>query len=177
MGVLLNSLVAVTSLLTAQLPDRLTPPSFETPIEAVSYVMFDLEFTTFTRERFRLKRAYPHLDWTTDGCSAPVVGGQGRSFNFTQACVRHDFGYRNTKKLGHFTESTRAAINSFCEISNHRALGKCEPAKFVAFCGQKRFMLRCGQQVVSELRPFFQHCNIDELMKHLARYAPHCFII
>jgi hypothetical protein len=111
MGVLLTSLVAVTSLLTVQLPDRLTPPSFETPIEAVSYVMFDLEFATFTRERFRLKRAYPHLDWTTDGCSAPVVGGEGRSFNFTQACVRHDFGYRNAKRLGHFTESTRAEID------------------------------------------------------------------
>ena len=49
MGVLLTSLVAVTSLLTVQLPDRLTPPAFETPIEAVSYVMFDLEFATFTR--------------------------------------------------------------------------------------------------------------------------------
>lgn len=111
MGVLLTSLVAVTSLLTAQLPDRLAPPSFETPIEAVSYVMFDLEFTTFTREKFRLKRAYPHLDWTTDGCSAPVVGSQGRSFNFTQACVRHDFGYRNAKRLGHLTELTRAEID------------------------------------------------------------------
>jgi hypothetical protein len=111
MGIVLTSLVAVTSLLTVQLPNRLTPPSFETPIEAVSYVMFDLDFTTFTREKFRLKRAYPHLDWTTDGCSAPVVGGEGRSFNFTQACVRHDFGYRNVKRLGQFTEAVRAKID------------------------------------------------------------------
>ena len=35
------------------------------------------------------------LDWTTDGCSAPLVGGTGRSFDFTSACRRHDFGYRN----------------------------------------------------------------------------------
>jgi len=111
MGFLLTSLVAVTSLLTAQTPDRISPPPFESPIEAVSYVMFDIDFTTFRRERFSLRRAYPHLDWTTDGCSAPVVGGEGRSFNFTQACVRHDFGYRNAKKLGYFTELTRSEID------------------------------------------------------------------
>ena len=35
------------------------------------------------------------LNWTTDGCSAPVVGSTGRSFDFTDACRRHDFAYRN----------------------------------------------------------------------------------
>ena len=111
MSVLLNSLVAVTSLLTAHIPDRISPPAFESPIEAVSYVMFDVDFTTFRRERFSLKRAYPHLDWTTDGCSAPVVGGEGRSFNFTQACMRHDFGYRNIKRLGLFNELIRTKLD------------------------------------------------------------------
>jgi len=111
MGFLLTSLVAVTSLLTVHIPHRITPPIFETPIEAVSYVMFDVDFTTFWRERFSLKRAYPHLDWTTDGCSAPVVGGEGRSFNFTHACVRHDFGYRNIKRLGQFNEVVRTKLD------------------------------------------------------------------
>ena len=111
MGIVLNSLVAVTSLLTVQTPHRITPPVFETPIETVSYVMFDVDFTAFRRERFSLKRAYPHLDWTTDGCSAPVVGGEGRSFNFLHACVRHDFGYRNTKKLGQFNELVRTKLD------------------------------------------------------------------
>ena len=111
MGILLNSLVAVTSLLTVHLPHRIMPPTFETPIEAVSYVLFDVDFTIFTREKYSLKRAFPSLDWTTDGCSAPVVGNEGRSFNFTQACVRHDFGYRNIKKLGQFTENVRAKID------------------------------------------------------------------
>jgi hypothetical protein len=111
MGFLLNSLVAVTSLLTVHIPYRITPPVFETPIEAVSYVMFDIDFTTFRRERFSLQRAYPFLDWTTDGCSAPVVGGEGRSFNFTHACVRHDFGYRNIKRLGKFNEIIRTKLD------------------------------------------------------------------
>ncbi len=57
MGFLLTSLVAVTSLLTVHIPHRTTPPSFESAIEAVSYVVFDLDFTTFTREKFSLKRA------------------------------------------------------------------------------------------------------------------------
>ena len=111
MGILLNSLVAVTSLLTVHLPHRITPPTFETPIEAVSYVLFDVDFTTFTREKYSLKRTFPSLDWTTDGCSAPVVGNEGRSFNFTQACVRHDFGYRNIKRLGQFNELVRAKLD------------------------------------------------------------------
>ena len=111
MGFLLNSLVAVTSLLTVHIPYRITPPVFETPIEAVSYVMFDIDFTTFRRERFSLQRAYPFLDWATDGCSAPVVGGEGRSFNFTHACVRHDFGYRNIKRLGKFNEIIRTKLD------------------------------------------------------------------
>ena len=111
MGIVLNSLVAVTSLLTVHIPHRITPPTFETPIEAVSYVVFDLDLATFSREKFSLKRAFPSLDWTTDGCSAPVVGNEGRSFNFTQACTRHDFGYRNTKRLSQFTESVRAKLD------------------------------------------------------------------
>jgi hypothetical protein len=115
MGFLLASLVAVTSLLTVHIPHRITPPVFETPIEAVSYVMFDIDFRTFTREKFSLKRAYPFLDWTTDGCSAPVVGNEGRSFNFTHACVRHDFGYRNMPHINggkHWTLSMRRRIDS-----------------------------------------------------------------
>jgi hypothetical protein len=148
MGFLLTSLVAVTSLLTVHIPHRITPPVFETPIEAVSYVMFDIDFRTFTREKFSLKRAYPFLDWTTDGCSAPVVGNEGRSFNFTHACVRHDFGYRNTKKLGQFNEIVRTKLDQ-----------------------------QFAQQVVSALCPLFQDRNVDELMQHFSCCSPHCFVI
>lgn len=37
------------------------------------------------------------LDWSTDHCSAPLVGNTGRSFDFTHSCRRHDFAYRNLK--------------------------------------------------------------------------------
>lgn len=44
------------------------------------------------------------LDWTSDGCSAPVIGSSGRSFDFTAPCRRHDFAYRN---LGRFAGGTK----------------------------------------------------------------------
>ena len=42
------------------------------------------------------------MDWSDDGCSAPVVGSEQAWFHFREACERHDFGYRNAKRLGLF---------------------------------------------------------------------------
>ena len=39
------------------------------------------------------------FDWSTDGCSAPIVQSTGRSFDFYDACRRHDFGYRNMSRF------------------------------------------------------------------------------
>ena len=39
------------------------------------------------------------LEWGTDGCSAPIVQSTGRSFDFYNACRRHDFGYRNMSRF------------------------------------------------------------------------------
>ena len=46
----------------------------------------------------------PRLDYTDDACSAPLVGSKGPFWNFTEACYRHDFGYRNAKRLGVFDD-------------------------------------------------------------------------
>jgi hypothetical protein len=54
------------------------------------------------------------LDWSTDGCSAPIVQSTGRSFDFYNACRRHDFGYRNMSryKNGHiWSEALRLRID------------------------------------------------------------------
>jgi hypothetical protein len=57
------------------------------------------------------------FDWSTDFCSAPLVGNTGRSFNFTNACRRHDFGYRNLQLLdrryggGHWNSSSRKRVD------------------------------------------------------------------
>jgi hypothetical protein len=39
------------------------------------------------------------LDWSSDGCSAPVIGSTGRTFDFADACRRHHFAYRNLGRL------------------------------------------------------------------------------
>jgi hypothetical protein len=44
------------------------------------------------------------MDWTDDGCSAPVIGSEKPWFHFREACERHDFGYRNSKRLGVFDD-------------------------------------------------------------------------
>lgn len=55
----------------------------------------------------------PRLDWSDDGCSAPLVGSTGASFDFTEACERHDFAYRNYKRIGLIWGRREAADRRF----------------------------------------------------------------
>ena len=50
----------------------------------------------------------PRLDYTDDGCSSPI-GSSGFFFDFLEACYRHDFAYRNYKRLGIFDERKERA--------------------------------------------------------------------
>ena len=112
MGLVLSMLVVVTSTLTfhGSVLDKFPNP-FPSDIETIDFVMFDLDLATFIRQRSMLRRANPQLNWTTDGCSAPIVGESGRSFNFRDACIRHDFGYRNYMARGMFTADSRMRID------------------------------------------------------------------
>ena len=98
-------LVAVTSVLTVVSPVAAGPSTAARPAAAHSatsdwaYVQQQLYLvslrtfvaTTATGDRW--------FDWSNDGCSAPLVGDTGLSFNFRDPCRRHDFGYRNLKLL------------------------------------------------------------------------------
>jgi hypothetical protein len=65
----------------------------------------------------------PSLDYSTDLCSAPLVGSSGASFDFTEACLRHDFGYRNYDRLGIFAAQKGAVDRRFlADMSDHCAL-------------------------------------------------------
>ena len=88
-------LVAVTSLLTV-VSSAHAGPSASTDLTFVSRMAFAVPLATFSAAR---ATADPWFDWSTDGCSAPLIGDTGRSFDFGEACVRHDFGYRNLKLL------------------------------------------------------------------------------
>lgn len=66
-------------------------------------------------EFWAAKRVQEHgdvLDWTDDGCSVPQAWANGPGgFNFLPACMRHDFGYRNYKRMGIRTPENRLLID------------------------------------------------------------------
>ncbi len=62
------------------------------------------------------------LDYSTDYCSAPLVGSSGASFDFSDACLRHDFGYRNYDRLGIFAGRKEAVDDRFlADMRDHCA--------------------------------------------------------
>lgn len=100
----------VSTLVVAAIVSASAPP----PLAATHTTMFRLSLKSFV-ELAQSPHRDPRLDWTTDGCSAPVVGSTGRTFDFTNACHRHDFGYRNFKKLSNgrwWTPSMRKRIDN-----------------------------------------------------------------
>lgn len=100
-------LVAVTSLLTVLVitPQvRVAAGSAVADLAFVQRLIFDVPIVEFSATaRLRIgangEGGDTWFDWSTDLCSAPLVGNTGRSFNFTEPCRRHDFGYRNMQLL------------------------------------------------------------------------------
>ena len=71
--------------------------------------MYSASLTDFQQ----LRAEQPHgdqLDWSSDGCSNSPDNPFG--FNLVKACYRHDFGYRNYKNQGRFTEGNRLTIDN-----------------------------------------------------------------
>ena len=93
-------LVAVTSFLTVPSWAHALPrPAYSAAEDAavVDQMMYHTSLSSFVS--IATHGPDPQYDWTTDFCSAPLVGNTGRSFNFTSPCRRHDFGYRNLRLL------------------------------------------------------------------------------
>jgi hypothetical protein len=90
----------------------LTIPPTSNDRQIVDHTVFEMSLRDFVRQRPSLRRQHRHLDWSTDYCSAPFVGNAGRSFNFRHACMRHDFAYRNYRRLGLFDAAARSAIDA-----------------------------------------------------------------
>lgn len=65
----------------------------------VDHLVFDTPLSKLRSERARAKRVHRWLITATDGCSAPLVGSSGTSFNFRLACERHDLAYANYATL------------------------------------------------------------------------------
>jgi hypothetical protein len=106
--IIVRVLVAVTSILTVLTPSaRPTFASLASRESETGYLdemLFDTSLADFTS--IAAARVGPDgqagdasLDWSTDLCSAPGIRSTGRSFDFGDACRRHDFGYRNSVLL------------------------------------------------------------------------------
>lgn len=50
------------------------------------------------------------FDWSTNYCTSSPDKPLG--FDFTLSCYRHDFGYRNYKALGAFTDANKSRVDS-----------------------------------------------------------------
>ncbi|MBI5089002.1 MAG: hypothetical protein HZB15_09135, partial [Actinobacteria bacterium] len=98
MRAVLSVLVAVTSFLTVSSPA--SAGSAHTATTDLAYIqreLYSVSITQFTTDADATGDRW--FDWTTDWCSAPLVGSTGRSFDFRAPCRRHDFGYRNLQLL------------------------------------------------------------------------------
>jgi hypothetical protein len=75
--------------------------------------LFSASLTEFQQLRVDQPNS-DQLDWSSDGCSNSPDNPFG--FNLVKACYRHDFGYRNYKAQGRFSEDNRLRIdNNFKE--------------------------------------------------------------
>jgi len=89
-------LVAATSLLAVQ---HTPEPDPQRDLQRIEALVFKTGISDFVRLSASHSVDDAWFDWSTDGCSAPIVGDSGRSFDFSRPCLRHDFAYRNYKLL------------------------------------------------------------------------------
>lgn len=130
-------LVAVTTRLTVLSPAVAGPSHSAANDEAfVRSMLFDTKLSTFVSTA----KAPPDqwFDWSTDFCSAPLVGNTGMSFNFTNSCRRHDFGYRNLQLL----ERRYGAGNTYWNATNRKQVDRQLLADTRAHCATRALTLR-----------------------------------
>jgi hypothetical protein len=108
-----TTLLSFASCAVALVP---SPPLHERAAEAAdpcnfaaySTLMFNDSMSAF--QAAKSVKTPSCFDWSDDGCScSPDDVGD---FDFLQACQRHDFGYRNGKKLGIFNTTVENRVDS-----------------------------------------------------------------
>ena len=114
---LLAALAPVVLFLLALAPAasaQALPPPPDPALVAATDGLVAAPLDVFTAAR-AVRNGPVGLDWSSDGCSVPVVREPERSipqgFDFRASCERHDFGYRNQKAQGRFTEESRRALD------------------------------------------------------------------
>jgi hypothetical protein len=136
MRFLLSVLVAVTTVLTVASPVSAGPQhDARSDRRFVETMLYATSMATFQRTA---DSGEVWFDWSTDYCSAPLVGNTGRSFNFTAACRRHDFGYRNL----HLLEQRYGSGWTFWNAASRKRVDKQFLADMKSHCHSRAFLLR-----------------------------------
>ena len=140
----LVALVAVSSLLTVASPadaGRPTSATAHTPATDWTYVSTAIWSTPI--DRFLATRDHHEqwanvFDWTTDGCSTPGHVEKGKFFHFHNACVRHDFGYRNL----HLLERRFGTGHSYWNEPNRKRVDQQFLADMNTSCSKRSWFVR-----------------------------------
>jgi hypothetical protein len=90
------------------------PPDPARDLRRIEVLLHSVSLVTFVRTAEHHVADDDWFDWSTDLCSAPFVGSSGRSFDFTAACRRHDFGYRNLKLMDERYSCPNRPTNEVC---------------------------------------------------------------
>ena len=101
-----------------------SPHSLAQTVSVIERGAFATSLSAFPRFERTYRQQFRELDWTTDYCSSPLVGNTGRSFNFTMSCRRHDFAYRNYKRIDsgiYWSEPLRRRIDDRFSVDMHDA--------------------------------------------------------
>jgi hypothetical protein len=109
------SAMKFNAILLAAVPAVLALPTGEASVEArqnlnavTDELLFSLTLPGFTSRRNA--RNPPSLDWSSDNCSFSPDNPLG--YPFEPGCQRHDFGYRNYKNQGRFTDANKLRIDN-----------------------------------------------------------------
>ncbi len=131
--VLLLPLMTATALAS---PAQAAPPAVLKAANVLAFEPLPLFLATE-------KQAPAPFDWRTDGCSTPDIGTLKATVDaiFLDACVRHDFGYRNFGGTGlrlDPTEKRRAAVD-LQFYRDMQLICRTLPAGEQGFCGVVAF--------------------------------------
>lgn len=107
------SLAVIFSLLVPTTVSSI-PPDPARDQRRIEVLLHAVSLGIFVRTADRHAPADDWFDWSTDLCSAPFVGSTGRTFDFTAACRRHDFGYRNLKLMDERYSCPNRPVNDVC---------------------------------------------------------------
>ncbi len=115
-------MAVLASILVAACMSATPPPAAHV---VAQQLVFKTSLAQFVATADSTKRD-SRLTWTTDGCSVPVLGSTGRTYDFYNACRRHDFAYRNIGKLDNgkwWTAEMRAKVD---EVFKKDMLSDCK---------------------------------------------------